>query len=810
MNFDYISKLLGNTKLIIKSVLDLVPALIVAIVVAVIASYGMNSLNNNFESILDKEAELTSKIKSATKALNDWQNANTDDFVLAVKQENKSLLQNASNNAQKTKITFETLFGDVEYLINEIYAFGEDQSFDNNTSISQEKVIYEEFNPTKNDLMKSIYLDLQRGKNLIQNVIPKQTKGISFAAREAINTAELIKRVQTKANQNKYKLNASIIDSLKAGNKVLLVIDDSIILRKIQDYNNFLTDLIKKFSLIDAKEKELFAINYSSEKRDLLGIELLKDIDNIKLDFENIEIYQEQIAYLLDMQTSAMELDTSKQFIVKALNEYLDNFSTEAKKIDKYFAKYLNYMNRISLTTDDKGKTSFEPGSTIFATDWVQLLVDARDILDKQFNDTITILAWLEKYANAELDNAREANITYLNSLILIIIIVSVVGLSIAIGIGYLVAFFGIVRPMRQFASVSMEIVKTGNFSKTIDIKNNDEIGEAANAFNLMVSNTKEAFTEIEGLFSKVAEGDLTARIHKEFRGDIGRSAAHISTSLQKLSETFKGLLVEVQRMASASSQVENAISQVADGAKEQLSATQEISQQMQENSDISNDVNEKARNTSDMAREAAKISDHGKLESVEMMRVVEKIENNSEEIGKISDLIDEIAQQTNMLSLNASIEAARAGEQGRGFSVVATEVGKLAERSGSSVKDISELTEVARNEASGGAERMKELKEEMEKISETINSVEKMMLEIVNQSNEQKDKNTNVQNSISNLTQIGENNSVAAEEISASMIELSNIANNTKNKVSEFKLDNEIEIKNPMNNHKESNPKSE
>ena len=104
----------------------------------------------------------------------------------------------------------------------------------------------------------------------------------------------------------------------------------------------------------------------------------------------------------------------------------------------------------------------------------------------------------------------------------------------------------------------------------------------------------------------------------------------------------------------------------------------------------------------------------------------------------------------------------------------------------------------------------MKELKEEMEKISETINSVEKMMLEIVNQSNEQKDKNTNVQNSISNLTQIGENNSVAAEEISASMIELSNIANNTKNKVSEFKLDNEIEIKNPMNNNKESSPKSE
>ena len=100
-----------------------------------------------------------------------------------------------------------------------------------------------------------------------------------------------------------------------------------IILRKIQDYNNFLTDLIKKFSLIDAKEKELFNINYSSEKRDLLAIELLKDLESLKLDFDNIEIYQEQISYLLDMQVSAMELDTSKQFTLKSLNECFENLN---------------------------------------------------------------------------------------------------------------------------------------------------------------------------------------------------------------------------------------------------------------------------------------------------------------------------------------------------------------------------------------------------------------------------------------------------------------------------------------------------
>ena len=769
---DSLKTLLGNTKLIVKSVLDLVPAVIVAVVVAIIASYGMNSLNNNFERILDNQSKLVSVLKSSSKALNDWQTASTNSFVLAVRQENNTLLDKSKQDSSRANIQYDTFFGEVDFLIKEIYKFDENLEFDNNSSISDSSVIYEEFNPSKSELKKSIFLDLQKAKLLVEDVIPKQSKKVSFAAKEALNSADTIRRIERKANQNKYKLNAAIIDSLKAGNKVLLVIDDSIILRKIQDYNNFLTDLIKKFSVISEKEKDLFSINYSNEKRDLLAIELLKEIEKLKLDFDNIPIYEEQISYLVELQTEAMKLDTSKQFTAKFLNDFLDEFIPLSKSINKYFKKYVSYINGISISVDPSGRMSLEPGTTVFGADWIGSLEKSSSVLNRHFNDTLTTLAWLEKYALIELNNARKDNKDYLNFLILTIIIVSIVGLSIAIGIGYLVAIYAVVKPMRQFASVSMEIAKTGNFSKTIDIKNKDEIGDAAKAINLMVSNTKEAFTEIEGLFSKVADGDLTARIDKEFRGDIGRSAAHISTSLKKLSETFKGLLGEVQRMAAASSQVENAISQIADGAKDQLDATQEIFKQIE--------------NTSNKAREATNISDHGKIESVEMMKVVEKIESNSVEIGKISDLIDEIAQQTNMLSLNASIEAARAGEQGRGFSVVATEVGKLAERSGSSVKDISDLTEVARNEASGGAERMKQLQDEMEKISETINSVEKMNIE--------------VQNSISNLTKIGEDNSVAAEEISASMIELSSIANNTKNKVSEFKIESDNEDKEKIN----------
>ena len=208
---DSLKSLLGNTKLIVKSVLDLVPAVIVAVIVAIIAGYGMNSLNNNFEKILDNQSKLVSVLKSSSKALNDWQTANTNNFVLAVRQENSTLMNKSKQDSSRASIQFDTFFGEVEFLIKEIYEFEDNLEFDNSSSISDTSAIYEVFNPSESELKKSTFLDLQKAKLLIEDVIPKQSKKVSFAAKEALNSANDIRRIERKANQNKYKLNLSLI-----------------------------------------------------------------------------------------------------------------------------------------------------------------------------------------------------------------------------------------------------------------------------------------------------------------------------------------------------------------------------------------------------------------------------------------------------------------------------------------------------------------------------------------------------------------------------------------------------------------------
>jgi methyl-accepting chemotaxis protein len=393
------------------------------------------------------------------------------------------------------------------------------------------------------------------------------------------------------------------------------------------------------------------------------------------------------------------------------------------------------------------------------------------------------------KLVNKRIDRLRETTSETVSARQLNVWALTIAGILAALGIGFLVARVTILNPMMVLTNVAREISETGNFSKRIGISSTDEIGKASRAIDKLLDNTQGAFLEIESLFSKVAEGNLAARMPEHYAGDIGRASDHIATSLGRLSSTLEKILLDVQQVASASASAGEAVGQIADGARAQVEATKGIQDRMSTSAEIAGSVDESAKSTSAAAANATKVAALGSTVAGDMVSIMGNIQENSSKISEIVDLIQDIAQQTTMLAINASIESARAGEAGRGFSVVATEVGKLADRSSSSVKNILELTTAADDQANRGTTQMGELQSEMLRIGETINEIERMMAAVVQESTKQREALDQVEEATNNLERIGEANAVAAEEITASMLQLSRIASNAKSSIDEFSL---------------------
>jgi methyl-accepting chemotaxis protein len=269
--------------------------------------------------------------------------------------------------------------------------------------------------------------------------------------------------------------------------------------------------------------------------------------------------------------------------------------------------------------------------------------------------------------------------------------------------------------------------------------------------------------------------------------GEMARAANVFLERARAVAQLTTRIIENIRQVAVGATQVSQAVSQVSDGSNVQLAALRQSAAALEQSSQAIAHVARSTQSASEEAQQTRALSEQGSASMERMVEVVTTIAENSAHVRRIADSISRIANQTNMLSLNASIEAARAGEQGRGFAVVAEEVGKLAQNTRSLAEDIATQVHLSTQEAERGVATAREAAANMQGIARSAAEGDRLIAAIATAMEEQQVVVADVNRNVAELTRIGQSNATAAEEITATMLDLSRMADSTRVSVDEF-----------------------
>jgi len=287
-----------------------------------------------------------------------------------------------------------------------------------------------------------------------------------------------------------------------------------------------------------------------------------------------------------------------------------------------------------------------------------------------------------------------------------------------------------------------------------------------------------------------VAAGDLTSRIAVTSKDEVGMLLA----SLAEMNDYLKKIVGEVRsgtrEIATATTEVANGNMDLSSRTEEQASALEETASSMEELTSTVRQNSENARQANALAQSAAAVALRGGDVVSQVVQTMDSINTSSSKIVDIISVIDGIAFQTNILALNAAVEAARAGEQGRGFAVVASEVRNLAQRSASAAKEIKVLIGDSVDKVEAGNRLVSTAGTTMHEVVASVQKLTAIVGEITTASREQEMGIEQINEAITSMDTVTQQNAALVEEAAAATSALQDQAGKLAQAVSVFKLD--------------------
>jgi len=516
---------------------------------------------------------------------------------------------------------------------------------------------------------------------------------------------------------------------------------------------------------LSIKSRLIFVIGFLSLL--LIGIGIMGLVSLGATNSALKSVYEERVVPLGELEHMTMLFNENQISVAESITGQLSTFPEDISVVDKNVAESRKRMDKIAAIwqTILGTQTSVEEQKLVKEADAARLAYgrdgllpalavlgahdfqQASELFQGPMKETYPRLrTGLDALTKLQLAMAKK-EFDAAESRFVTVKIISIVVIVLGVLLAGLIGFWlirAISRPLNEAVRIA-ESVAAGDLTQTIDVHSNDETGQLMQAMQAM-------------------------------NGSLADIVGQVRTGTETIS-------VAARQIATGNADLSSRTEQQASSLEETASSMEELTSTVKQNAENARQANQLVQSTAEVAVKGGQVVG-------QVVDTMASIKDSSRKIADIIGVIDGIAFQTNILALNAAVEAARAGEQGRGFAVVASEVRNLAQRSAGAAKEIKSLIEDSVGQVDAGGKLVEEAGKTMGEIVTSVKRVTDIMGEIAAASQEQSAGIEQVNQAITQMDDVTQQNAALVEEAAAAAMSLQEQADVLAQAVSAFKLD--------------------